>query len=189
MRNIISKLGMAFVMVCLISTQIGLADYAYSQVLIGVATTRSFSVTLNGQEPTASDPSMPGTATAVIWFNSTDGQTKNQNASVAGANTQAGAYPACATPIATFKNTGNVLETLNIILNNTVAGMTFQYNSSLAAGSTIGTPNATINAFQGAGSSFVTGLGLNNVTNLCIWANFTNVGGGQYQTQFNYSSS
>jgi hypothetical protein len=187
--RIANKLGMAFVMVCLISTQIGLADFAYSQVIIGVATTRSFTVTLNGQGATASNPAMPGTATAVIWFNSTDGQTKNQNATVIGSNPQVGEYPACATPIAAFKNTGNVVENLNIILNNTVTGVVFFYNASAASGSTTGTPNATINSFNGAGSTFVSGLGLNNVTNLCIWVNFTNVAGGQYQTQFNYSSA
>ncbi len=189
MKNIMNKLGMAFVMVCLISTQIGLADFAYSQVLIGVATTRSFTVTLNGQGATASNPAMPGTATAVLWFNSTDGQTKNANASIIGASDQVGPYPVCTTPIAAFKNTGNVVEDLTITLNNTVAGVVFFYNSSFASGSTTGTPVAAITAFNGAGSTFVAGLGINNVTNLCIWTNFTNVAGGQYQTQFNYSSA
>jgi hypothetical protein len=186
--RIANKICLAFVM-CLAFSSVAFADYAYSQVVIGVSTTRSFTVTLNGEAATASDPAMPGTATAVIWFNSTDGQTKNQNASVIGASTQVGAYPECATPIAAFKNTGNVVENLNILLNNTVTGVVFFYNASAASGSTTGTPNATINMFNGAGSTFVSGLGLNNVTNLCIWVNFTNVAGGQYQTQFNYSSA
>ncbi len=185
----ISKLGMAFVMVCLISSQIGLADYAYSLVKIGVSTSKAFTVTLNGEAATASNPAMPGTATAVLWFNSTNGQTKNQNASVIGASDQVGPYPTCTTPIAEFKNTGNVAERLNIVLNNTVTGVVFFYNSSMKAGSTTGTVNTTLAAFNGAGSSFVSGLGTNNVTSLCIWANFTDVAGGEYNTQFNYSSN
>jgi len=165
------------------------ADYTYTPVLIGVTTTRSYTQTLNGQSGTNSDPNWPGTATATLWFNSTDGQTKNQNASVIGASTQVGAYPACATPIMVFKNTGTVTQNLNVILNNTVTGLVFFYNASFKSGSTSGTMNATINTFNGAGSTFVSALGLNNETNLCIWGNFTGVNGGQYQTQFNFSSS
>jgi len=165
------------------------ADYTYTPVVIGVTTTKSYTQTLNGQSGTNSDPNWPGTATATLWFNSTDGQTKNQNASVIGASTQVGAYPACATPIMVFKNTGTVVETLNVVQNNTVAGLVFFYNASFKSGSSTGTMNTTINAFNGAGSTFVTGLGLNNETSMCIWANFTGVAGGQYQTQFNFSSS
>jgi len=165
------------------------ADYAYTPVIIGVATSKGFSVTLNGQSATNSNPSHPGTATSTVWFNSTDGNTKQQNATVAGANGQVGPYPECTTPIAVFKNTGTVTISLNIKLNNTVTGAILFYNSSMKSGSTTGTANTTIAALEAAGSTFVTGLGINNETNVCIWTNFTDVAGGQYYTWFNYTSS
>ncbi len=184
----IGKMCLGLLMVLAFS-QIAYADYAYSAVLIGVSTSKSFSVTLNGQGVVNSATTAPGTATAVIWFNSTTGTTAYVNASVAGASDQVGPYPACTTPILVFKNTGNVVENLNIVLNNTVTGMLFAYNASFAAGSTTGTVNTTINSFNGAGSTFVTGLGVNNGTNVCVWANFSAVGGGTYSTAFNYTSS
>jgi len=165
------------------------ADFTYTPVIIGVTTTKTYTQTLNGQTGTNSDPAFPGTATQTLWFNSTDGNTKYQNASVIGANTQVGPSPVCTTPIMTFKNTGTVTETLSVKLNNTVTGMVFYYNSSLASGSTTGTPDTALTALAAGGSNFVTGLGLNNVTNLCIWANFSSMTGGQYNTWFNFSSN
>ena len=183
------KVLAAMVLLLVATSVVVFADYAYTPVIIGVATSKSFSVTLNGQSATNSNPSHPGTATNTLWFNSTTGTDVNINASVAGANSQLGPYPTCTTPIAVFKNTGTVTITLNIKLNNTVAGATFFYNSSMKAGSATGTVNITIAAIEGPGSTFVSGLGLNNETNLCIWANASGMTGGQYNTWFNYTSS
>jgi hypothetical protein len=184
-----TRIAMATVLMMLVSANIALADYAYSQVSVSVVTSKSFTVTLNGQAGTNSDPAIPGTATGVIWFNSSDGNTKNVNASVAGANQQAGAYPACATPIAVFKNTGTTTETLNIKLNSTVTGVVFFGNASFVSGSATGTPVTDITGIGVTGYDFVAGLGLNNQTALCIWANFTGANGGTSLTYFNYTSS
>lgn len=178
--------ALAFV---LLATPIAFADYAYTPVLVGVTVSKSFTVTLNVQSATNSDPAHPGTATQVVWFNSTDGQTKYVNATVVGADSQVGAYPTCATPIAVFKNTGTTVLTLNVKLNSTISGMVFFYNASLNSGSTTGTPDTAITALSTTGANFVTGLGLNNQTKLCIWANYTGVSGGTASTAFNYTSS
>jgi len=172
-----------------LATNIAFADYAYSPVLVGVGSSYAFSVTLNGQSATNSATAAPGTATGTIWFNATGPTITNINASVAGASSQVGAYPACGTPIAVFKNLGNTVQRLSIYLNNTITGAEFFYNASMKAGSTTGTPNTTINEFNGAGSAFVTGLGLNNETNLCIWANTSSMSSGTYYTWFNYTSA
>jgi len=188
MRNI-GKMCMAAIF-CLAFANIVYADYAYSPVLVGVATSKSFSVTLNAQSATNSDPAFPGTATAVIWFNSTDGNTKQVNATVIGANSQVGPYPLCTTPIAVFKNTGTVNETLSVKVNNTITGMTFFYNASMTGSDTGGLANTTVGALMnGVDSPMVARLYPGNSTNVCIWANFTSVNGGQYQTQFNYTSA
>lgn len=182
----IKMMAAAFIF-ALVSAQIVYADFAYSPVQIGVTTSKSFSVTLSGQSATNSDPTTPGTATNAIWFNSTDGQTKNVNASVIGVNSQAGAYPACATPIAVFKNTGNVQISLNMTVNESVANVVFFGNNSMKAGSAQGTPAGLV-TFGTSPTTIVTALGQNNETNLCVWANFTSAVGGTYNTAFIYNS-
>jgi len=164
-------------------------EYAYTQVIVTIAQSKSFSVTLNGQAATNSNPTFPGTATQVIWFNGTTGNEQAVNATVAGASAQVGPWPACTTPIEVFKNTGNVNLRFNVFQNNTIACTTFMYNASMAAGSTTGTANATLGVIDAAGSAFVSGLGMNNQTNLCIWSNFSACGGGSYYTTFNYTSN
>jgi hypothetical protein len=174
-------------MVCLSTTALA-QEYAYSPVQVGVLSDSSFTVTLNGEAATAS-AAMPGTATAVLWFNSTDGGTKKVNASVIGANDQVGPYPTCTTPIAVFKNLGTVNETIFIKVNNSITGVVFFYNASMAGTDTGGLANTTVGALMGAADSpIVTRLYPGNSTNLCIWANFTAVSGGNHFTQFNYSS-
>ena len=180
---------MAMALVGLLGPQLAYADYAYSDVQVGVATVKTFTVTANAQGATNSDPTHPGTATAVLWANSTTGTDYYVNMTVIGSDDQVGPYPECTTPILVFKNTGTTAIDLSITLNNTVTGTTWMYNSSLTSGSATGTPQADIVAFSTAASSFVTGLGLNNQTNLCIWTNFTAVSGGSYGTAFNYTSS
>ena len=180
---------MAVMAFMVLAMPIVFADYAYSPVLTGVTVSKTFTVTMNGYGATASDPTHPGTATEVIWFNSTDGNTLYQNASIVGSDTQVGPYPVCTTPIAVFKNTGTTAITLNVKLNNTIAGILFFYNSSLTSGSDTGTPDDNPTLLSAAGENFVVGLGLNNQTNLCIWANFTGVSGGTSSTAFNYTSS
>jgi len=164
-------------------------EYAYTQVIVTITTSKSFTVTLQGEGATNSDPSFPGTATQVMWFNGSTGNEKAMNATVAGAGAQVGPWPACTTPIEVFKNTGNVVLRLNIYQNNTIACTTFMYNASMAAGSTTGTANVSLGVIDAAGSAFVSGLGMNNATNLCAWANFSSCGGGNYYTVFNYTSN
>jgi hypothetical protein len=188
--KLIAMSMMAFVAMAMLGSQAAYADeYAYTEVLIGVLTDKSFTVTMNGQAATASDPTHPGTATEVVWFNSTDGNTKYVNATIVGADDQVGSFPVCETPIAVFKNVGTVTLEGKIVLNNTVAGMVFFYNASNATGSMTGTPATAITTITTTASSFVTGLGINNETNICIWANFTSVPGGQHNTWLNWTAS
>jgi len=186
MKNTKILAAMAFM---LLAVNGALADYAYTPVEVTATPSIAFTVTLNGEASTNSDPAFPGTATAVVWFNSTTGTDTNINPSVIGANTQVGTFPECTTPIIAIKNTGNMVETINVMLNNTITGMTFDVNSSLASGSTEGTPLAGVQSLTTSGLDLVTGLGPNNVTNVCIWGTFASVPGGTYTTWFNYTSS
>lgn len=180
---------MAVMAFMILAMPMAMADFAYTPVLVGVTVSKTFTVTMNGQGATASDPTHPGTATEVVWFNSTTGTVAYVNATIVGANDQVGPYPQCDTPIAVFKNTGTIPLTLNITLNNTLSGMVFFYNSSLTTDSVTGTPEPEITSIiDTAPSSFVTGLGLNNETDLCVWANFTSVAGGETATVLNYTS-
>jgi len=179
---------MAVVTFVLLAMPLAMADYAYSPVVVTVTTSTSFTVTLNAQGATASDPTHAGTATEIMWFNSTDGQSKYVNATVIGADDQVGTFPACETPIAVFKNTGTTTIDLSVTLNNTVTGMVFFYNASNTTGSDTGTADGEITAFTTTASTFVTGLGLNNQTDVCFWTNFTSVPAGVFGTAFNYTS-
>lgn len=178
--------AMAFM---LLAVNVVYADYAYTPVQVTATPSKAFTVTLNGEAATNSDPAHPGTPTAIVWFNSSSGNEAYINPTVAGANAQVGTYPECTTPIMAIKNTGNMVETINVILNNTIASMTFDVNSSLASGSTEGTPLAGTQALTTSGLDLVTGLGPGNVTNICVWGTMTSMSGGTYYTWFNYTSS
>ncbi len=165
------------------------SEYAYSRVLFTVPSTMSFSLSLIGIAQNNSAPVRPGNQTEDIWFNATNQNTKYvEPCRVGGASCQA----RFATPVLRFTNVGTVPFNISIQLNETLpAGIVlfanFTNTSGLGCAVSVATNNTVIP--KTSLLNFSKNLCPNNVTDVWLFANFTDQAGGTTIAFLNYTSN
>src|SRR3989338_4813310 len=182
------------VFVFLAPTVLAPFEFLYSRVFFTVASTAKFRVSMPGGLTNVSNDSTAGppyNTTADIWFNATSNtQVMVVPCSVGGGNCQSGNDNG-GTPILMFTNLGTNLLDLTIAFNESIpSGIAVVANVSNNAtdSPTLTGVNMTVLAF-GTPFFFSNQTGLNNQTLLFLWANFTGVAAGQYESSFNYTSN
>lgn len=190
-NNIKKILGFFLVSAVLVTSAIAAAnEYAYSNVAFTIPTDTSFLVTVVGSAGNYSEAAAPGNKTLDIWFNSSDGNSKNVHPCLGtdGLTCQTGANP-----ILTFKNLGTTNMNWTVLWNQSLpSGIKVWANVTFAAGSCAIPASCILGA---NGTQFTTtnweiagNFTPNNESELWLQANFTNVGAGTYWRALNYTS-
>jgi hypothetical protein len=169
------------------------SEYAYSRIIFTVPSVMSFSVSLAGTGANISNQAAPGNQTEDIWFNASNSNTKYVEPCQVGGTTCQDRTPAVYRPILRFTNTGTLNFNLTIQLNTTTPGVDLWANYSnftetLGCGDWSGAPNSTILS-PDTQVNFSRNICPNNVSDVWLFANFTDVPGGAPLYNFlNYSS-
>lgn len=150
-------------------------EYTQTLVEFNIPSVTAYTLTLLGEAAVTSDPTASSAPTTMIYFNSTDGNSKAVEAHVAGGSIQSDGNP-----IFTFDNTGTVnLTTLGVYLNGTaptcvsLLGKT-AYAAGAGGAAVIGVTNATVATNYAPAAA---------AQAYYLWANFTGCASGQYYRQ------